>query len=264
MNWNNLSIKFKLIIVCLSFSIIPIVTLGIIVYQNVKKSIYSEIQDKIISQANSYKQIAETTFKLVEDQMILKSSQAKAIIDPNIINVHDLIKKNKKEPDALKNILSSIKIGKTGYVFILDYKGNYILSKNRERDGENIWNAKDNNSNPFIQEIISKGRKLIGNEVDYEDYWWKNAEDKNPRQKLAAIIHEPDMGWIIGVGTYYDELVNLESEQNIIENLKTKIKSVKVGKTGYMYVVNSKGTGLVHPDPNTEGKNLSSENLFRK
>lgn len=195
--------------------------------------------------------------------MMVKETLAKSIIEPKIISVQNLIKIYKTNPNMLKEYFVSMKIGKTGYVYILDYQGNYILSKNHERDNENIWNAKDSDNNYFIQNIIAKGKKLNSNEIDYENYYWKNIDEKKPRQKIAAILHEPDIGWIIGIGTYYDELVNFESELNILEDLKQKIKSVKVGKTGYMYVLNSKGVILVHPDINTEGKGLSNENFIQ-
>src|SRR5512133_3920991 len=61
---------------------------------------------------------------------------------------------------SIRKEIMDITIGKTGYVYILDTKGNYIISRKGERDGENNWEAKDAKGNLFVQEIIKKAITL--------------------------------------------------------------------------------------------------------
>jgi signal transduction histidine kinase len=88
------------------------------------------------------------------------------------------------------------KVGKTGYVYILDSKGNYVISKDGKRDGENIWEAKDANGTPFIQEICKKALTLKPGEIAEQRYPWKNEGDKAALVKVARVV---------GVGSYVDE-----------------------------------------------------------
>ncbi|MBF0398889.1 MAG: Cache 3/Cache 2 fusion domain-containing protein, partial [Desulfobacterales bacterium] len=57
----------------------------------------------------------------------------------------------------LRQAIIKANVGKTGYAYVLGGKGSqeglYIISKNGERDGENIWEAKDSDGNYFIKSI---------------------------------------------------------------------------------------------------------------
>ena len=43
----------------------------------------------------------------------------------------------------LHDAITKITVGKTGYAYVLDSQGTYIVSQNGERDEESIWEAKD-------------------------------------------------------------------------------------------------------------------------
>jgi methyl-accepting chemotaxis protein len=110
---------------------------------------------------------------------------------------------------SLRNAIMDIVVGKTGYVFVIkgkgDQKGHYIISKDGERDGENIWEAKDTDGRFFIQSIVEKALVLKGNTVDFEQYPWKNQGDDVARNKITAISYFEPWDWIIGAGTYEDD-----------------------------------------------------------
>ena len=62
---------------------------------------------------------------------------------------------------AQREAIMKTQVGKTGYVYVIggsgSRKGQYIVSQNGKRDGENIWEAKDSEGRYFIQEIVNKG-----------------------------------------------------------------------------------------------------------
>jgi methyl-accepting chemotaxis protein len=101
--------------------------------------------------------------------------------------------------------LSNIVVGDTGYVFILDNTGKYILSSKRLRDGENIWESKDSNGKLFIQELVNLSMSLKQGETGIYYYPWKNANDSSPREKIMGYTYFPEWGWIIGSSAYIDE-----------------------------------------------------------
>ncbi|MBN1293835.1 MAG: methyl-accepting chemotaxis protein [Candidatus Latescibacteria bacterium] len=113
---------------------------------------------------------------------------------------------------TIRNSIMNIKVGKTGYVYVLDSKGNYLISKNGERDGENIWDAKDTDGVYFIQEIVKKALALNPGDIEEQRYPWKNSNDVNPRMKIVKIMYFKPWDWIIGVGSYEDEFFEVEQK----------------------------------------------------
>ncbi len=111
---------------------------------------------------------------------------------------------------SVKNMIMSKKIGSTGYVYVLGGKGNqkgrYIVSFKGKRDGEDIWNAQDNNGNFFIQAIIKKSLALDPGEIGTIRYPWKNVDDKSARVKVVKLAYYEPWDWIIGAGAYEDEI----------------------------------------------------------
>jgi methyl-accepting chemotaxis protein len=112
---------------------------------------------------------------------------------------------------SLRKAMMSVKLGDTGYVYVLGsegaQRGHYILSKDGARDGENVWETKDAQGNYPIQQICQTGSKLRPGEVDFIRYPWKNAGDSTARWKLVAISYYKPWDWVIGVGAYEDELI---------------------------------------------------------
>ncbi len=111
---------------------------------------------------------------------------------------------------ALRQAIMNIKVGDSGYVYVLDSKGNYIISKDGKRDGENIMGAKDANGVAFIQEICRKATQLNPREVTEQYYPWKNKGDDQARMKVARIMYYEPWDWVIGVGSYLDEFQTAE------------------------------------------------------
>lgn len=111
--------------------------------------------------------------------------------------------------EGLRKAIYSIKIGETGYVYVLGgsgkEKGHFIISKGGKRDGENLWESKDANGKLFIQEIVNGTTEKPG-EIKFFRYDWKNPEDPAPRTKLIAAVYFKDWDWVIGADAYEDEI----------------------------------------------------------
>jgi methyl-accepting chemotaxis protein len=106
---------------------------------------------------------------------------------------------------SLRAAIMAAKVGKTGYVYVLDSKGNYVISKDGKRDGECIWAAKDAGGNLFVQEICKKAPALKPGEIAEQRYPWKNEGDAVAREKVVRLAYFQPWDWIIGVGSYTDE-----------------------------------------------------------
>lgn len=118
--------------------------------------------------------------------------------------------------DRIKASLIDITIGKTGYVFILNDTGDYVLSLKSQRDGENIWEAKDADGNLFIQEMIKKAKAAKTGETAVQYYPWLNTGEKNARLKIAGLAYSPSWGWTIGPSAYQEDFFDgLKKIQNL-------------------------------------------------
>jgi len=132
---------------------------------------------------------------------------------------------------SLRKGIMDIKVGKTGYVYVLggtgDQKGRYLISKDGKRDGENIFDAKDADGNLFIQNIVNKALVLKYEEgkeipIDYERYPWQNQGEDAKRMKLAAITYFEPWDWIICPGAYEDDY---QEAQKYIDKSLGKVSS---------------------------------------
>jgi methyl-accepting chemotaxis protein len=128
--------------------------------------------------------------------------------------------------EDLKSLLSSIqaiKIGKSGYAYVLQGsgagRGSYIVSKDGARDGENVWDQKDPNGRLVIQDIIKQALATTDGGQDFVTYQWKNPEDPASRTKIVAVTYYRPWDWVIGVGAYQDEIAGAQDSFNALGQL---------------------------------------------
>jgi methyl-accepting chemotaxis protein len=106
---------------------------------------------------------------------------------------------------SLREEIMKTVVGKTGYVYVLDSKGTYVVSKEGKRDGEVIWEAKDADGRLFVQSIVKTALAMKPGEIAEERYSWKNPEDQRPRMKIAKFLRFEPWDWIIAAGSYEEE-----------------------------------------------------------
>jgi len=110
----------------------------------------------------------------------------------------------------IRETIMEIKVGQTGYVYVLggtgDNKGRYIISHNGERDGESIYTVEDATGRRFIEDMVRDSTAAPG-EVGMTYYEWQNAGYAEPRTKIVKYLYFEPWDWIIGVGSYQDEFL---------------------------------------------------------
>jgi two-component system NtrC family sensor kinase len=151
--------------------------------------------------------------------------------------------------------LKKVNVGETGYIYAMTSKGD--LQVHIAREGENVYNEKDENGRYFIREMCETAKRSKPGEVLFIIYPWRNAVlgDKFPRNKVVAYRYFPEWDWIIATGGYLEETYDEATfERKSFAALKEKIKEKRVGSTGYIFCMTSKGTFTIHPSG--EGKNF--------
>ena len=135
---------------------------------------------------------------------------------------------------GLRQAIMNTRVGETGYVFVLnakgDSRGHYVISDNGTRDGEDIWGAKDSDGTYFIQAICNLAAGLQPGEIGEYQYPWQNPGDPEPRMKVVRLMYFEPWDWVIGPGSYIDEFTHAQQEIN------------RVARTGNMMQI---GVGVV-------------------
>ncbi|ODA43603.1 Methyl-accepting chemotaxis protein [Thermodesulfovibrio sp. N1] len=117
----------------------------------------------------------------------------------NVIGVYFVGFDITKTMKHFKDYIRSIKVGKTGYMYVLDGKGTLVVHPALE--GKNIIDSKDTKGREFIKEIVEKKEGIIY-------YPWKNPGEAFAREKVVAYTHYPAWNWIIASGSYVEEIAS--------------------------------------------------------
>ncbi len=156
--------------------------------------------------------------------------------------------------EEARKALQKVNVGESGYLYVMTTKGRLI--SHRAREGENVFNEQDENGRYFIREMCEKAQNSRPGEVLHIIYPWRNAVlgDKYPRKKAVAYRYLPQLDWIIAAGGYLEETSeDAAFERRSFSELKEKIRTKRVGRTGYIFCMDRGGTFTIHPD--AQGKN---------
>ena len=104
--------------------------------------------------------------------------------------------------ERLEKSLSSIKLGETGYVYLMD--GNGILVVHPTKKGQSLA------SFDFARQIIASARALSAGAVGVHRYDWINKElgETQAREKIAVFSYYKPLDLIIVAGSYTNEFTD--------------------------------------------------------
>ncbi|MBN2722844.1 MAG: methyl-accepting chemotaxis protein [Deltaproteobacteria bacterium] len=107
-----------------------------------------------------------------------------------------------------RKALQSIRVGKTGYVFVLGAsgkeKGRYIISADGKSDGKSVWNLKDHSGRYFGRVMVEKAI-AAGGKTTMCQYDLRNKGESKARSKIASVFYFKHFDWIVGVSAYEDD-----------------------------------------------------------
>jgi methyl-accepting chemotaxis protein len=106
--------------------------------------------------------------------------------------------------ESLAKTVSSIKVGRTGYAYVLDVstlksRGEFVMHPDHANVGKNVMDFKDSRGKEFFKQMMQAKN-------GYVTYWWKNDGDSAEREKFAIFMTIPVWDWLIACSGYTDEL----------------------------------------------------------
>lgn len=121
---------------------------------------------------------------------------------------------------SLRQGIMDIVVGKTGYVWVLgghgEQRGRYLMSKDGRRDGEMLYDLRDEKGELFVRRIINKALTLPAplDETDIpvvlDRYPWINPGETEARYKSVAITYFAPWDWVIGAAYYESDFTPLQ------------------------------------------------------
>jgi len=117
---------------------------------------------------------------------------------------------------SLRKALMAAKAGSSGYVYVLrgtgDQKGEYVISRDGKEDGANAWDLQDASGDHPMQRIINDAIGSGDGRVSFLQYADKNTAGGTVRERTDAAIYFAPWDWVIGVGSYDDEMNVAETQ----------------------------------------------------
>ncbi|MBN2529012.1 MAG: methyl-accepting chemotaxis protein [Deltaproteobacteria bacterium] len=228
----------KLVLGFFLFITIMLLVVGTVLYMFISTVLKKESHERI--------EVAVLSATQMIDQSVTHAiqSQLRATADRNrdIISFFYQEFKSGKMTEAeakkrVSEILLAQKIGSTGYMVVVDSKGTLRVHPKAEFVNRDVSNL------PFVQRQIKQ-------KTGYMEYEWKNPGEKKARPKSASMSYFKPWDYIISASAYKEEFFSLVN----LRQFKREIMEFQFGQSGYAYVMDLKGTLIIHPD--MEGKNL--------
>lgn len=164
------------------------------------------------------------------------------------------------EDEAKKSAYTKIanaRYGENGYFFMFDDQYNVIIHADKKQLGVNLIQLKDKKGRYYIKEMIDTARS---DKEDYVTYWWPKIAGDEPFEKLSYIKKFTPWNIYLGNGVYIDKIEKeVEKRKSVLlDYFQNMIANIKIGRTGYIYVFNSRGDVIHHPEKTIVGTNFKS------
>jgi hypothetical protein len=245
--FNSMKIGTKILIICLILVIIPSLVIGSVAYfiasgainDQVDMTLQAKVDDVRSMTSNSY-DLSKT--KLDGDLNLLRKRftdlGSPAIVDGKLAYGSNVVNDNFAVVDSGEADMGSKatvfqKIGNTA----IRVSTNVIGADGKRAVGTEV-------SGPVYDAVINKGQTYYGTaDVVGKKFVVAYEPIKNARGEIIGIL-------FVGV-----------PEDNVYGPLKKEILAANIGENGYLYVVNSQGTLLVHPS--LTGENMGDEDFIK-
>ncbi len=100
------------------------------------------------------------------------------------------------KPEDFEQGVSSLQFGTTGYSYIIDGQGHFVIHPTHK--GTNVRESKNADDHAFFYEMLAK---KTGNII----YSWRNPGEAEARKKLVIFNYIPELDWFVASSSYLNE-----------------------------------------------------------
>ena len=231
--------------------------------KQIEKTFYKENEEKV-------KEEVQTVYAFIQEEKDRAEENLKNRIRNRVYEAHQIatnIYENESQIDengvkhskehifeTIKSALGGIIYNNgRGYFFIDDENGIKLLQPlNEKLEGENLLNYKDANGYQFVKKIITTIENK--NETFDSYYWYKTKNSTSAEQKISFYKYFEPYNVAIGTGEYIKDFEN-ELKNKLLE----KIRNIRFGEDGYIFIFDLEGNTLSHYKKELIGKNRINE-----
>lgn len=152
--------------------------------------------------------------------------------------------------------IRQIHYGQNDYVWASDYRSVLVSHPDPQLNNTDFSQRRDTRGNLIVPPMVAGA---LASGQGYYSYWWRRLGARQEIEKLTFYKNLPSFELVIGTGVYIDDIESIQSAVlNVaVEELRQQLRKTILAKTGYVYIFNSKGDMLIHPNANLEGKSLT-------
>ena len=158
---------------------------------------------------------------------------------------------------SLFDEIAEIGIGRSGYVFVIDADGKYVVSEKRRYDGENIFDQPGTDGSAFGKDILKALQELPDEEDTYTiRHSWRDEEYHEPRKMITTLSYFKPWRLIIGVNIYRTDYKSAELKRILQQEVRDRMAEQRIGKEGYVWAINSAGEYVASKDKLRDGESI--------
>lgn len=241
MKLKNITISKKIIAVSLLLTILPVAIVGFYAYEQTASAIRVQLNERLDDQVFLEKQYIDAIFSIAQENLLTDLNVARAEFyshgSPSIVDGKMMlgdsytVNNNFAIVDGIKNNIG-------GEVTIFQVKdgsatriSTTVINENGNRAiGTTVSDTVYNN-------VVNRGQTYTGR-ADVVGSWYISSYEpiKDSSGKIIGIL-------FVGLPENHYRLL-----------IKEQMSHITIGETGYMYVMNSKGDLIIHPE--IEGQNV--------
>ena len=228
------SIPFLLLVNAFTFSILRFA----------RTQIYSQIEQTTITLNSTIESLLDSS---IRSYLFSKIEAGRDIIRLRISETSGTESSKQVAADRIFEDLAALRVGNTGYFYAVDSGGKVVYHPDPNFLGTDLSRDK-----PVDRQIIQR--------EGYLEYEWQNTYESEIRKKALYMTYIPELDWILTATSYRDEFTGMLDT----ESLKDAVKNIRIGRSGYSYIIGTDNTIVAHPlYPEGNAEVLAAPEAFR-
>lgn len=249
--FKNMRFKSKLTLIYSTVFLLVSIMIMFIIYGGIKNVITDNIEAELKNSSYLINTMIKTNIdNSIRNHLRTNSCSSLQIAEYYYELYQSGILTEKEAKEKVIEYIKLLKIGSTGYVYVLNSNG--VL----------VHHPFDEFKNTDISEFEFVETQVAIKE-GYIEYLWKNPTDVDERKKSLYMTYFEPWDWIISASSYREEFYDLLN----VKDFEKQVLDLKFGKDGYPIILDYEGTFLVHPalkGHNVINENIDQDNVIQK
>ncbi|WP_286238027.1 cache domain-containing protein [Neptuniibacter halophilus] len=154
--------------------------------------------------------------------------------------------------------LRQFEFGNGNYIWVASYDAKLLSHPDPDLLHSDMADIRDEKGNLIIPGLLELAKR---DGEGFYKYRWNRLQQQTILDKYSYVRNYPEWRFVMGAGVYLDDVeaeVAARKQQAILE-INQALKDIKIARSGYLFVFDSDGNMLFHPNPNIHGINFKTQ-----